>query len=276
MYDWIIQQKDILNIKFVSHLGDVVAYGNRNWEWERTAKPIHKMDGIIPSAINVGNHDSGDGRDLEPEGESGPNDEWIKGQWGSGGSWAQRTKFDEYFPLSKLSMQPGWGGEHNGKTYSTYQYFEAAGLEFMIIHIELKGQNGAMDWANGITSENPNKRIIVSTHDVTDNNDVLWQVAKQHENVFLVISGHSFARERHVTYEHANGDPLHEIMSDYQNDNEFDNGGTPYDGSVRYYTFYPAENRIDVKTIHTARNNLTGEYETDDNSQFSIDYIMDF
>ncbi len=263
MYDWIIRNRDILNIKFVSHLGDVVAYGNRNWEWERTAAPVSKLDGIVPYAVNVGNHDGGDGSDDSPAADEG-----IKSTWWNGGSWNQRQKFDEYFPLSKLQQQPGWGGNYpEGKTYNSYQYFEAAGMEFMIVHVELKGYNNSIDWAKGIVAANPNKRVIVSSHDQHENMDVFWGVAQPYDNVFMAVCGHSCGREAYGLHTTPSGNPIHRFMSDYQ-------CSDPYAGSLRYYTFYPSENRIEVKTIHTAYNNLMGKYEVDPDSDFDVEYNM--
>jgi VCBS repeat-containing protein len=49
------------------------------------------------------------------------------------------------------------------------------------------------------------------------------------------------------------------------------NGG---DGWLRYFTFKPSENRIYAYTYSPTRNNGLGEFETDDSSQFVLDYDM--
>ena len=61
---------------------------------------------------------------------------------------------------------------------------------------------------------------------------------------------------------------MHQIVQDYQDD---PNGG---DGWLRYFTFKPAENRIYAYTYSPTRNSGLGEYDTDAQSQFVLDYAM--
>ena len=55
----------------------------------------------------------------------------------------------------------------------------------------------------------------------------------------MVLNGH-YPGEGRRTDNNACGDPVHQVLSDYQ---ERSNGG---DGWLRIMTFTPAENRIDI------------------------------
>ena len=64
------------------------------------------------------------------------------------------------------------------------------------------------------------------------------------------------------------GQAVHQINADYQ---DFQNGG---DGWLRIHTFKPSENKIYVYTYSPTRNNGQGEFDTDAQSQFVLDYDM--
>ena len=56
---WIVANKDALNIKFVSHLGDVVDQGDANaTAWNNANSSMSLLDGQVPYSLTVGNHDA--------------------------------------------------------------------------------------------------------------------------------------------------------------------------------------------------------------------------
>jgi VCBS repeat-containing protein len=64
------------------------------------------------------------------------------------------------------------------------------------------------------------------------------------------------------------GRPVHQLLSNYQ---RRQNGG---DGWLRYMTFTPADNKIYVYTFSPTRNDGQGQFETDADSEFALDYDM--
>ncbi len=61
---------------------------------------------------------------------------------------------------------------------------------------------------------------------------------------------------------------MHQVVQDYQ---DGPNGG---DGWLRYFTFKPAENTIYAYTYSPTRNGGLGQFDTDAQSQFTLNYSM--
>src|ERR1035437_9279941 len=53
---WIVDHKDELNIAFVLHEGDITD-GNSAWEWTNARASMSLLNGVVPYALAVGNHD---------------------------------------------------------------------------------------------------------------------------------------------------------------------------------------------------------------------------
>ena len=94
--------------------------------------------------------------------------------------------------------------------------------------------------------------------------ETLWQnVIRDHCNVFLVLNGNYPGEGRRVD-NNTCGQPVHQVLQDYQN---YANGGN---GWLRYFEFDPANDQINAYTYSP----VTGGYETDASSQFTLDYDM--
>ena len=235
---WIAAQKDPLNIKFVAHVGDVVDHADLQNEWAsfKTGWADIENAGLAWS-IAPGNHDT----DL-PLGAD---------------SW---NKFNQEYPVSHFEDKPWFIDSYpEGRYENNLNFFEAGNLEFMLISIGY-GMNAAeYQWANQHLKANPGKRAIISTHDINHGDFVA--LAKENPNVFLMISGHYCDQEWHNVFKNNNGQDVHEIMSDYQCDNN---------GVTRYYQFRPSENTIEAVTY----NPLTNEYWMGPSSRFTWSYPM--
>jgi hypothetical protein len=86
-------------------------------------------------------------------------------------------------------------------------------------------------------------------------------------NVFMVIMGHEHFEARRTDLNDC-GQPVFQLLADYQ---ARANGG---DGWLRYYTFEPSQNQIEAYTYSPTRNGGLGEFETDDDSRFTLDWPM--
>jgi len=237
--DWIPLQKDALNLKFICHVGDVVDHVDVSNEWNRFHTGWSKIKNSgIPWAIAPGNHDT----DL-PMG-SGPWKEWNL-QFPAA-TWLQNSWAQETYPA--------------GQSENNLSFFEASGMEFMVIGIGYKMSTATRDWAAAKLAQYPNKRAILICHDVLVYDNII-PLAKQSANVFLIVSGHFCATEWHNTFVNAAGIPIHEIMTDYQ---------CGLNGYLRYYTFKPSENKIDAFTYSP----IAKTFRTGTSSQFSWDYEM--
>ena len=266
--NWIVANRAPLNIAFVSHLGDVTEHQDQSEiEWQRADTSLSILDQHdIPWSLSPGNHDQ------TPNGVA--------------------NFYDLYFPVSRFLGRPwyiGYLGQEetdpiNRQNKNNYELFSVGSLDFLIIHIEHDWPGYAVTWADKIIKRYPNRRVILSTHlflntsnarptspvfrpDGTSAESVWQQIIRPNCNVFMVINGH-YPGEGRRTDLNACGQPVHQVVMDYQSRA---NGG---DGWLRYFTFKPSENKIYAYTYSPTRNNGLGEFETDDTSQFVLDYDM--
>ncbi len=262
---WIVNTRTARNIAFVTHLGDVVEHADQfEIEWQRASAAMATLDqNGVPNNLTTGNHD-------------------VNTSTGNG------TFYDTYFPPSRYAGFNWYGGylgqlvgdPVNRLNKNNYELFSVGGLDFVILHLEFDLPGYALDWAEGILNQYPNHKAIVTTHlfvNTTNQRptsaysrpdgtspEAAWQRLRTHCNVVLVLNGH-YPGEGRRTDNNACGDPVHQLLADYQ---ERANGG---DGWLRIMTFKPAENKVDVQTYSPTLNAGAGQFETDANSQFSLD-----
>jgi hypothetical protein len=263
---WIVAQKAALNVAFTTHLGDIVDTGTDLNQWSRSSAALMILDnGGVPYSVIPGNHDRG------------------------------ATDFSEYdlhFPPSRFQGSSWYGGYLgdpndgindfgvNRKNKNNYVLFSAGGLDFIILNLEWDVPQYAIDWGNAVLARYAQRRAIVTTHGFIDVTGVrrtvqlersegrspeyVWQnLISRHCNVFLVLNGH-FHGEISRTDSNRCGQPVHQVLQNYQHRT---NGGN---GWLRYYIFNPAENRLQAYTYSPTLN----QFENDANSRFDLGYQM--
>lgn len=234
------------------------------------------LDGEVPYILSLGNHDLG-----------------------PGGSASDRsTDFDLWFPASRFSGEPWYGGQMPDHPGDYYAVFSAAGMDFLIVSLEFGPDDEMLDWAGGIISAWPDHRVIIVTHcylgsddrrvsdgsgfsphnygldelGVNDGEEMWSELVSRHDNIFLVLSGHVTGDGAgQLTSTGDAGNTVHQVFANYQH---FPEGGT---GWMRLMTFVPDEDRIDVRTfspyLWDSSGGTEGE-ETDPAHHFSLDYDM--
>ena len=244
---WIIENKESMNIIFVTHLGDLVDHYERIDEWENANTSMSTLENIVPFGVLPGNHDGVDaGGDL--------------------------TKYNSYFGFNRFINQSWYGGAYQNINANSYQLFSAGEDNFLIFHIQFNPSDDILSWANEIIDQHPNRRVIVSTHDFvhgyyyysnsrSEIGENMWEkLVKPHsDQIFLVLSGHYENEVRITSLE--NGYFVHQLLSDYQ---DRANGGN---GWLRIIEFSSLNSEIAIKTYSPYLN----QYETDSNSQFILD-----
>ncbi len=253
---WIVDNREDLNIIFATHLGDIVERADaQEYPWINANNSMSLLDNIIPYGILPGNHD------MDAQGVA--------------------EYYDQYFPSSRYENESWyWEGYRNNK--NSFQLFSIGSLDFIFLHLEYNPTDDVLDWADQILKAYPERRAIVSTHDYLntcgersqhkgrlDGNsgeDIWLKLIKQNCNVFMVLNGHYHwpNGESRLTSINDCGSSVHQILQNYQH---LTNGGN---GFLRYYTFKPSENKIYTYTFSP----FSHRYEADDNSQFIIDYPM--
>jgi hypothetical protein len=266
---WIIDNKDSMNIKSVIQLGDLVHHGDETSEWEHANESMGILDGEIPCFVVPGNHDY---------------DNLC------GGSGKLTTNYNTYFPHTRFQNYAWYGGNYPyGKNDNNYGFFSADGEDFLVIGLEFCPSNEALTWADNLIVENPDKKVILFTHlymysdntrvdpndswscdkyaccsddNCNDGEDMWTNLVQKHSNIVLVLSGHILNDGQGRRTDNVDGHPVNQILQNYQ---MLDNGG---DGWLRYYTFKPDENKIEAFTYSPYRQ----EYDTSPSNRFDLNY----
>ena len=198
VYDWILENKNKKNIRYVMGLGDITDSYNKSYathnsdtaaEWAWAYSQISRLGGQIPYSVVRGNHD---------------NEEY----------------FDRYFVndayMNQFKDTDGYGCFYDeGSARNAYTKFEVGTEKYLLLLLDDNPTDPVLEWANEVVRRNPDYRVIINTHtylaftgDLVDdsatysyatknlyegeNNGVqMWEkLVSKHENIFLVLCGH--------------------------------------------------------------------------------------
>jgi len=240
---WIVAKKDSLNIPFVLHVGDIVNFDNiRHYE---TASDGFKIldTAKIPYVLCLGNHDT-EAVGLN-SGSAAPGNTNL--------NLRKTTKFNTYFPVSRLMGQKGRWEE--GKSDNAYYTFNAGGLNWLVVSLEFCARKGPVEWADKIIAQYPNHNVIILTHyhlngsgDISERNagygdlspyEIYDTLIEKHPNILLVLSGHT-GNSAWRNDRGDNGNRIYQILTDYQGENQGD-------GYLRLLEINPERRSISAK-----------------------------
>lgn len=264
--DWIRDNAERLNIKFVIQVGDLTDT-NIMTEWERARDNLSKLDGVVPYAFVPGNHDY------------------------NGIPSARDTSFFNIFmKYSKYSQTPAFGGAYQEKKLdNTYYYFTAGEINYMVLCLEMTPRVPVIDWANKIVEDNPDRSVIMVTHsymayngwrssmsmsDMYDMYDAdsngydgeqLWEnFVSRHKNIIMVLCGHIPYDDIVIrTDKGINGNIVPQLMIDAQ-DMDYYRGGQ---GMIALLTFSNNGQDVAVNWYSVERNALFRDW-----NQFAFSY----
>lgn len=261
--DWLISHRTNLNLAFVSHLGDITQNGQNggnNVEWRVATNAMYRLENPvttlltngIPYGLGVGNHDQ------SPIGT---------------GDTGNSSFFNQFFGVEHFIGYDYYGGHYGTNNNNSFEFFNAGGMDFIIIHLEYDTtpSTAVLAWANDLLKTYPNHRAIVTSHWIVNTGfdatfsaqgKAIYDTLKPNANFFLMVCGHIGGEgQRTDLYQ---GHAVYSILTDYQSRT---NGGN---GWMRYYTFSPSNNVIRAFTYSPWLN----KYETDADSQFTLPYDM--
>ncbi len=269
---WIVDNKDTLNIAFVIHEGDIVNTWDDEGQWESASYSMSLLDGVVPYSVVPGDHDH---YGEDPNGST--------------------QYYEQYFPASRFNGYSWWGGnftgnfgdENNAETdnNNNYQLLTIGGKEFLFLSLDFCPSQDEIDWANSIVSTYSDRLGILTTHGLLDTNadyygsgdfwlypdgssnptgdtSLIWHdLIKLHPNLRIALCGHMHGESRRTDNNNA-GKPVYQILANYQSRGD--------EGWLRIMRFSAADNTIYVQTYSPTLN----QYEEDANSQFTIDFPM--
>ena len=242
--NWIVTNKDTLNIQTVVHLGDHVQDESTSTEWDEADGFIGILDtdGTIPYLLGLGNH------------------EYPGGAVGAGERDA--TEWNTYFPQSRYTGQSWWSGGFYEASHSenAYLLLTIESIDYIFITLENNPRQDVIDWANTTLTTYSTRRAVVSTHDylaadgthkTTDSMDEvdahtgaqIWdELIKLHDNIILVQCGHVHGWNMRSDLSSSEGATIWQVLSNYQ---DLRNGGDGYlrimvvrsGGTIEMYTY---------------------------------------
>lgn len=271
--EWISENKDKYNIVFATHEGDLVNNGNNEVQWDRIESALNPLEGEVPYSVSPGNHDWNDTYDKA-----------------SGADGYMERFGEERFQGEDWYEESGPHGLSHAQVFSTDDY------DFLHLGLEWEPRDETLEWANHKLEEN-SLPTIVTTHshlhkgvfggsrmdDVKDANrlgnhgeEVFDELVAPKSEVFMVLSGHSFGgllpRDRgeyHQVSENNSGEPVYEMLGDFQNRREGGNGW------MRNITFLPAREGESDKISVSTYSPSSGLNQVGEPSDFSFDVDFD-
>ncbi len=194
--EWLVANAERLNLAFVTHVGDVVDWGDvAPQQYVRAQAALAPLVGRVPYSLSIGNHDTAA---VCRGGSACP---------GVDASVAVRDTeaFNAAFPVSDFANVEGWF--EDGKVDNTYSTFTAGGLRWMVLNLELWPREAAVDWAEEVVAAHPGHNVIVVTHSyleadgsigttnggygATSPQYVFDNLIRRFPNIQLVLSGHT-------------------------------------------------------------------------------------
>jgi hypothetical protein len=282
--EWIVQNREKLNIPFVTHEGDVVEHHNSIQEWEAARQAMSILDMAeppVPYALCFGNH------------EKVYNSEALFNFYFGSDSGKK-------FGVTSFKDYPWWGGNYGPsattENANNYQLFSAGGTDFIAIHLSYMKYEGLITetsiqdepddsgwvrkmkeqlrWTDSILKKHADRKAFITTHcflrKIEDKptrlpgTELFWnEVITPNKNVFLIMNGHELGKQAEThRSDDINGRRVHQILANYQSRSS--GGG----GFLRLMEFVPAEKKIYVKTYSPHLD----QFETDANSQFELEF----
>ena len=257
-----------LNIKYVVHEGDITNNSTEE-EWRAADHMFRQLDGNVPYALALGNHDYPGGGGVSSRDTSG---------------------FDARFPPSRMQAQPGFVTMLDPWWAVNAAYaFEANGQTWLIFALEFGPRDHVLSWVAGILSVNPTVNAILVTHaylfvdgtrfdanrtdqysnphgyngdgrlgDVNDAEEMWQKLIAEWPQIRFVLCGHMHAQAL-LTSERPGAPPVHQLLADYQGEAY---GGAGY---LRLMTFEP-----DGQVIVQTYSPFLDRYRTEENNDFVL------
>jgi hypothetical protein len=223
--DWLINNKDNINLKFVGHEGDIVQdHESVLSQWEFMQSEMFKLTGSsITFSTLPGNHD------------------YVE-------NTRTNTTLNEFFPLLAFSGMTTYGGSYDSDSDNTYHVVNINGNNLLILSLEFGPRDVVVEWANDILEIYSNTKTILLTHaylrsngellthsdnhaasngyglgsgppDVNDGDDLWEKIVYPNNNIFFVVSGHDGEVDIGSALRvsgHSDGSQIIQIMSNFQ------------------------------------------------------------
>lgn len=261
--DWIVANRNRLNIAMVSHMGDIVNDGGKQDQWDVAVSCLKTLDGKVVYGIVPGNHDTTAANNKTSGFEN----------------------YNSHFPAKKFRNE-SWYVDNFSENQNSAIIIEKLGVKMLFINLEIEPSDNAIVWANNVIQKYPGIYTIVTTHkylpddsttldektafsdpEPNNNGSQIWRkLVNNNCQIKMVWNGHyhNTDGENKITTLNSCGQPVEQILQDYQTREK---GGN---GLLRIYTFTPETKKIGVKTYSPT----LGTFEKDSSSEFELDFAI--
>ncbi len=191
-YQWLADNKDALNLKYVAHSGDVVNWGVADpAQFTRADTATRILDAAgLSYGYAIGSNDSAA---VTVGGGAAVGD--------VGANLRNTSAFNATFPTSRFK-DVGGTFEPN-KVDNMWQAFNAGGKSWLVLTMEMWPRQSAVDWAKKVVESHPDSNVIINTHvniDTTGtrrtagvygnlNAQQVWdQLGSRYSNIKMILS----------------------------------------------------------------------------------------
>ncbi len=252
IYDWLVENAESRKIKQVVGVGDITeTREGLDSEWTHAKTEIDKLKGVIPYALAQGNHDN-------------------------------HTAMNNYFGSDEEYVSQFDGFYTEGDITVNYTKFDIGDEKFLLITLSWGPDDAELQWASDVIEQYPDRKVIISTHiyletdgttqgaDDTvpaspsgannggaNNGDRIWdKLVSQHENIFLVLSGHIDTDDLVVRQEKGvHGNVVTSLLVNPQTFDQKNNFNT---GMVAMLYFSDNSEKVRVEYYSTCRDQFYG------------------
>lgn len=252
MNQWLVANREALNLKYVFHLGDIVNNLDQPYQWRTASQAMHLFDAAsVPYGVVAGNHDVGYGIDYQT--------------------------YSRYFGEKRFKSRPWYSGSYKDNR-GHYDLIDAGGKKFIMIGMGWGIGREEVAWLNQILKQYKDRTAILCVHEYLnggaqrsiEGNLVFEKVVRTNANVRMVLGGHFYGVARRVDQidDNLDGRPdrkVIQILTDYQSLQ----GGQ---GFIRVMGFDLSHGRVYVRT-YSPLNGRTHVFRNDqDNFTVSLDF----
>ncbi|MGA0597692.1 family 16 glycoside hydrolase [Enterovirga sp. CN4-39] len=276
MTNWLVDNKDSLDIQFVIHVGDITTNNSDASHWPYAEEALRILDGKIPYSLLPGNHDQ---------------------NTGNAANHSTNPLDIRFSPEKQAATNPGtFGGVYDqepNRSANNYHTFTAPdGTKWLVLSLEFGPRDDVLRWAGEVIEAHLDHRVILanhsymnwagrhdatgaplydegtgydygmgsSVHGANDGETMYRELIQKYSNVSFTFSGHIFGdgAETLVSYDQF-GNPVHQMMVNYQNgvaseitsDAGQGSGGNGGNGAIRLLTIDPDNNAVYTSTYFT-------------------------
>lgn len=245
MTQWIVSQKDSMNIKYIFHTGDIVDNSTKNAQWKNADSAMKTLDiANVPYGVLAGNHDVNHiDYNYKP--------------------------FGKYFGEKRFKDKDYYGGSYEDNR-GHYDLISEKGNDFIMLYLGWGIDDDSLAWVNEILKKYPDRKAILNFHEYlqpsgerSSMGDIIFnKVVQPNSNVVAVLSGHYFGSATLVDNMDDNNDGItdrkvYQMLADYSGATD---GGQ---GFMRILQVNPIENKIYVKTYSPYLNQYNYYNTTD-------------